>query len=678
NHPDASTTAKGLVQLSSATTSTDETKASTPKALKTVSDASMKKAANLSDLTDRAAARGNLALGTAATKNVGVEGGQLMEVGAFGLGNGATPKTDAYNNVAQFYRVNDAAENKPPISGTSAGVVSLPIDGAPTVGYLAISGRGDAWIGRSTSAANGVTWQRVYTTAYKPTAADVGALTDAQAVQKFVQRSIKVNGKPLSADVNLLAGDVNAWNKTEADGRFVKQGGDIMSGPLTLPRVVFPNENTASADTDVNRENGFTIESLAAATNRGYPVQGGMGVLFTGKVNEFRNVQFAVGSGELSFYLRSMRKDSPASTRWAQVYTTDYKPTLADVQAADHRNNFAARMGVQRVLNGADMPTSAGVWSVENSSWTPVPWGSLYVTTNQSTLTTEPGNQRFIHYLFIGHGNGNKLYAATNNNGSFSGWSQYYSTAGKPTAADVGALTDAQAAQKYALRSIKVNGKPLSADVNLLAGDVNAWNKTEADGRYLAKTGGQLTGPLKTSAEIQSTNIDNYRMIGGGFGSFWRNDGNRLYLLLTNENDQYGTFNALRPFSVDVRTGAASFASGIHIGGKWPAITTDSGTTWHPDGNVQGSAWGGYLSNWLNQNISAAQSNAQNWAYQNLVQGVRMAGRTVIADTGGRIDLPSGCVYTGMSGSNYNPSIWGAYSAVQVLINGTWATIGTV
>lgn len=179
-----------------------------------------------------------------------------------------------------------------------------------------------------------------------------------------------------------------------------------------------------------------------------------------------------------------------------------------------------------------------------------------------------------------------------------------YTTHYKPTAADVGALTDAQAAQKYALRSIKVNGKPLSADVNLLAGDVNAWNKTEADGRYLAKTGGQLTGTLKASAEIQSTNIDNYRMVGGGFGSFWRNDGNRLYLLLTKENDQYGTFNNLRPFSVDVRTGAAAFESGIHIGGNWPAITTSSGTTWHPDGNVQGSAWGGYLSEWLKNNIN--------------------------------------------------------------------------
>ncbi|WP_161953599.1 hypothetical protein, partial [Escherichia coli] len=140
-----------------------------------------------------------------------------------------------------------------------------------------------------------------------------------------------------------------------------------------------PNENTASADTDVNRENGFTVESLVATTNKGYPVPGGMGVLFTGKVNEFRNVQFAVGSGELSFYLRSLRKDSPTSTRWAQVYTTDYKPTISDVKAADQSNNFAARMGVARVLTGAKKPTSPGVWSVENSSWTPVAWGSLYV-----------------------------------------------------------------------------------------------------------------------------------------------------------------------------------------------------------------------------------------------------------------------------------------------------------
>ncbi|WP_455769534.1 phage tail fiber protein, partial [Serratia proteamaculans] len=123
-----------------------------------------------------------------------------------------------------------------------------------------------------------------------------------------------------------------------------------------------------------------------------------------------------------------------------------------------------------------------------------------------------------------------------------------YHTSNKPTAADVGALTDAQAAQKYALRSYKVNGKPLSGDVNLLAGDVNAWNKSEADGRYLMKSGGQLTGIVKTSAEIQSLTADNYRLIGGDYGTFWRNDGKSLYLMVTNAKNQYGTFNGLRPF----------------------------------------------------------------------------------------------------------------------------------
>ncbi|WIJ64021.1 phage tail protein [Serratia nevei] len=501
NHPDASTTAKGLVQLSSATTSTDETKASTPKALKAVNDASMKKAANLSDLTDKAAARGNLALGTAATKNVGLEGGQLMEVGAFGLGSGSRHREDAYCNQAEIYRVNSSSKNTP--GGDVYGVLSLPCDGGPSGAYMAVQNNGNAFFGRSNIPSNGVVWFQAYTTKFKPTAADVGA-----------------------------------WSKTESDGRFVKQSGDTMSGPLALPRVVFPNENTANADDDLNRENGFTVESLVATANKGYPVPGGMGVLFTGKVNEFRNVQFAVGSGDLAFYLRSMRKDSAASLRWARVYTTDYKPT----------------------------------------------------------------------------------------------------------AADVGALTDAQAAQKYALRSIKVNGKPLSADVNLLAGDVNAWNKTEADGRYLAKTGGNITGPLSSTSWLSATSVmakyHNTPSGGAPEGSgaysaqldskapFYQenfdwdvNSGGHYVPLVKGRCNRKGQGYPTAVSFGYLLENTPSFAMPvIHAKGDngeaiWrfdpnskqfysPGNVLAGQAILHTDGNITGTIWGGYLSNWLNQNFN--------------------------------------------------------------------------
>lgn len=108
-----------------------------------------------------------------------------------------------------------------------------------------------------------------------------------------------------------------------------------------------------------------------------------------------------------------------------------------------------------------------------------------------------------------------------------------------------------------------------------------------------------------------------------------------------------------------------------------PGAVLASGAIFHTDGNITGNIWGGYLSNWLNQNISNAQNNAQNWAYQNLVQNVRLTGRINKPDTGGQVRVPDGCVFTGMSGANYDPSIWASYSYVQILINGSWRNIGT-
>ena len=80
NHPDASTTEKGFVQLSSSVTSESESQAATPKAVKIAMDnggARLAKDRNLSDLPNTALARQNLELGDSSTRNVGTTAGTV-------------------------------------------------------------------------------------------------------------------------------------------------------------------------------------------------------------------------------------------------------------------------------------------------------------------------------------------------------------------------------------------------------------------------------------------------------------------------------------------------------------------------------------------------------------------------------------------------------------------------
>lgn len=80
NHPDASTTEKGFVQLSSSVTSDSESQGATPKAVKIAMDnasARLAKDRNLSDLPNIALARQNLELGDSSTRNVGTTAGTV-------------------------------------------------------------------------------------------------------------------------------------------------------------------------------------------------------------------------------------------------------------------------------------------------------------------------------------------------------------------------------------------------------------------------------------------------------------------------------------------------------------------------------------------------------------------------------------------------------------------------
>lgn len=75
----------------------------------------------------------------------------------------------------------------------------------------------------------------------------------------------------------------------------------------------------------------------------------------------------------------------------------------------------------------------------------------------------------------------------------------------------------------------------------------------EGSGQVNLTTG--KTKIVYTNGQYYSANSDAFRMIYGNYGAFWRNDGQKVYLLSTAENDRFGGWNGNRPFIYDLSTG---------------------------------------------------------------------------------------------------------------------------
>lgn len=91
--------------------------------------------------------------------------------------------------------------------------------------------------------------------------------------------------------------------------------------------------------------------------------------------------------------------------------------------------------------------------------------------------------------------------------------------------------------------------------------DSIVWNNDVSKNSVVLESNGQIslaTGATKivyTNGQYYSANSDAFRMIYGNYGAFWRNDGQKVYLLSTAENDRFGGWNGNRPFIYDLSTG---------------------------------------------------------------------------------------------------------------------------
>ena len=116
-------------------------------------------------------------------------------------------------------------------------------------------------------------------------------------------------------------------------------------------------------------------------------------------------------------------------------------------------------------------------------------------------------------------------------------------------------------------------------------GDSDAGMFSSADGRIEfytnnterfrisgANIGIGLTDPktiLHAAGEITSSSLGagggNFRMVGTNYSALFRNSNDSLFLLCTNSADQYGSYNALRPFTVNLGNGNVSISTPLTI-----------------------------------------------------------------------------------------------------------------
>ncbi|WP_423230104.1 prophage tail fiber N-terminal domain-containing protein [Shigella sonnei] len=100
---------------------------------------------------------------------------------------------------------------------------------------------------------------------------------------------------------------------------------------------------------------------------------------------------------------------------------------------------------------------------------------------------------------------------------------------------------------------------------------------------------------LFATDEIVARGGNQIRMIGGEYGALWRNDGDKTYLLLTNQGDVYGGWNTLRPFAIDNATGELVIGNQIRmIGGEYGALWRNDGAKTYLLLTNQGDVYGGW------------------------------------------------------------------------------------
>ncbi len=223
---------------------------------------------------------------------------------------------------------------------------------------------------------------------------------------------------------------------------------------------------------------------------------------------------------------------------------------------------------------------------------------------------------------------------------------------------------------------------------------------------------------LRSRGEITSLSANGLRIAYGNYGFFIRNDGGSTYLMLTASGDKFGTWNGLRPLTINNANGGVSMGHGLSVTGdivsstkvragsrKKFTVSSSNTSTKEAAFNLWGNSsrpvvaelgddagWHFYSQRNTDNSITFAvngQVSPSNYGNfdSRYVRDIRLGGAATYKPANNGMtwthQAPSGCVYSGIivqdTGSNSADNIGGVYyRPVQKYINGTWYNVAQV
>ncbi|WP_097290449.1 tail fiber protein [Escherichia coli] len=633
---DASTTQKGLVQLSSETNSDSETMAATPKAVKSVKDLADTKAP-----IESPSLTGTPTAPTAAqgTNNTQIATTAYVRAAISALVGSSPEALDTLNELAEALgndpnfatTMTNALAGKQPLDATLTALAGLPT-GANKLPYFT---------GKDTVAQTDLT----------PVGRDILAKSSTQAIIQYLGLGESVNLASGALQKNQNGADIPDKNlfvrnigAAKAASGNISIGGD--SNNWTTAQFIEWLESQGA----FNHPYWMCKGSWAYAANKIITDTGCGNIQLSGAVVEVMGVR-----GAMTIRITTPTTATNGGTVKAQFTYINHGDAYAPGWRRDFSRDGDSMTGLLTLANISQPLRTPGGGILAND-------GNLYIK--------KAGFEGWIDALFLKltggtltgplgfqNSNGKVFRVQTTETLSLNTYMQIWGSSSRPTVIE---LKDEKGYHFYSQRN----------------------------------TDNSIT--MSVNGEVVSRTANAFRAVYGNYGVFLRNDGSLTYLLVTASGDQLGGWNSLRPFSFRNDTGRVALGNGVDInngavinGGVGLGVANALG------GNsiVLGDNDTGFKQN--GDGILDVYANSQHvFRFQpGALQSnkpINVTGRVTPTDYGNfdsryiqNIQLgaevqhattaPAGCVVTFVDGGDKMDFI--KYKPIQIYINGAWRTI---